>query len=97
MSKRKVNNYTLEFKQSSTKLAATSDQSISQTVKDLGINLNTLHGQVNKYYPDTKASEIIPASNAEAELKQLKKELARVKQERDRLKKAMAYFASEAA
>ena len=96
MSTRKVSHYTLEFKQSSAKLAATSEQSISQTAKDLGINVTTLHGWVKKYHPSLKRPDNLSVNDAEAELKQLKKELARVKQERDILKKAMAYFASEA-
>ena len=43
MSKEKPKTYTAEFKASSVKLAANeSDQSIAQTAKDLGINVNTL-------------------------------------------------------
>lgn len=95
MGKRKVKNYTSEFKQSSAKLAATSDQSISQTAKDLGINVNTLHGWVNQYYPNKNKATGLLNSDFALENKQLRKELSRVKQERDILKKASAYFASE--
>lgn len=95
MGSRKVKNYTLEFKESSAKLAATSDQSISQTAKDLGVNVNTLHGWVNKYCP-TKSQELVsPSTELELENKRLRRENARLKQERDILKKATAYFASE--
>jgi transposase len=38
MSHRVTNNYSEEFKQSSAKLAAESEQPISQTAKNLGIN-----------------------------------------------------------
>lgn len=34
--------YTAEFRASAVKLATESDQSIAQTAKDLGINVNTL-------------------------------------------------------
>jgi transposase InsO family protein len=44
MSKQKIVNYSLEFKESSAELARSSDRSISQTAKALGINENTLHG-----------------------------------------------------
>lgn len=94
MPKHKVKSYSLEFKQSSAKLAATSDQPISQTAKDLGINVNTLHGWVKKFHPKTSAHQS-PESDISAELKQLRKENARLRLERDILKKAAAYFASE--
>lgn len=96
MSTRRVANYTLEFKESSAKLAATSEQSISQSAKDLGINVNTLHGWVKKYYPNNKPSQSeLTTRELSEELKRLRKENARLKQERDILKKATAYFATE--
>lgn len=94
MGKRKVQNYTNEFKESSAKLAATSEQSISHTARELGINATTLHGWVQKYHPQTIKA---PSDDVLAEENRLlRKENARLKQERDILKKAAAYFASEA-
>ena len=94
MSKREVNVYPVEFKKSSAELAANSPQSISQTAIDLGININTLHTWVKKYHP--KAAPPQPGNNdLIAQINQLKKENIRLKQERDILKKATAYFASE--
>jgi len=90
--------YTLEFKESSAKLAAESEQSIAQTARDLGINENTLHGWIKKYVPKSAAGNIAKpghAPNVYEELKRLQKENARLKQERDILKKAAAYFANE--
>ncbi len=96
MSKRKVTHYPLEFKKSSAKLASESDKNIGQIAKDLGINSNTLHGWVNKYYPKEKAIGHSPESPELAkEVMRLRKEVARVTQERDILKKATAYFAKE--
>ena len=43
------NKYPLEFKVSSAQLAVDSDQPISHTAKDLGINHNTLHNWMAKY------------------------------------------------
>ncbi len=96
--KRKAKSYTNEFKQSSAKLAAESKQSISQTARDLGVSITTLHGWVSKYYPNSNQSvNLTPSTDdAQAELKLLKKKLAKVTMERDILKKAAAYFASEA-
>ena len=95
MSNRKVTNYTLEFKQSSAKLAAETNQPVTHTAKELGVNATTLHGWVNQYYPNTKSIINTPLDDSQAELKRLRKELTKVKQERDILKKAAAYFASE--
>ena len=91
---KKQNSYTSEFKESAVKLAIESDQPIARTAKDLGINVNTLHTWIGKYSkPNTvtiRTDEHIYDEN-----KRLKKELARVTQERDLLKKATAYFARE--
>ena len=96
MSKRKVAQYTLEFKQSSAKLASTSGKPVSQVAEELGVNSNTLHGWVAKYYPKaTVEGRIAIPADLEAENRRLRKELARAKQERDILKKAAAYFANE--
>ena len=94
MAKRAKKSYTLEFKQSSAKLAAESDQSIAQTAKDLGVNETTLYGWVTKYALKPKQRTAVK-SETEQELQQLRKENAKLKQERDILKKAAAYFASE--
>jgi transposase-like protein len=96
--KRKTSSYTDEFRQSSAKLAIESDQPVSKTAKDLGINAMTLHGWVAKYHPRNNQSEDLssPTIDPQAELKLLKKKLARVTMERDILKKAAAYFASQA-
>jgi transposase len=93
MKKGKLHSYTLDFKQSSAKLASESDQPVSQIAKELGINVNTLHTWINKY--GNNATVMPATSDIHEELKRLKKENARLKQERDILKKAAAYFASE--
>jgi len=95
MKKSKGKEYTLEFKKSSAKLAATSDQPITQTAKELGINENTLHGWVNKYHPRAKTTTTVPENEHEVKIKELQKKLSKVTQQRDILKKAVAYFASE--
>ncbi len=96
MKKRQVTYYALEFRVSSAKLASESEQSISQTARELGIHPTTLHGWVRKYHPHSKHEASNINEDVHSELKRLKKELARTKQERDILKKAAAYFASEA-
>jgi len=92
------NKYPLEFKVSSAQLAVDSDQPISHTAKDLGINHNTLHNWMAKYSDSNHINHKNMSNNKAVcfeENKRLKKELAMVKQERDLLKKAAAYFAKE--
>ncbi len=96
MKQSKTPPYSSEFKESAVKLAVESDQSVAQTARDLAVNTNTLHTWINQYHRK-------PASTAGAvdhqhlydELKQLRKENKRLQEERDILKKAAAYFASE--
>ena len=95
MSSSPNNSYADEFKQSSAKLAVESKQSISKTANSLGVKLTTLYGWMKKYYPNYNSQTKTQASDSETEIKRLKKELSQVKQERDILKKAAAYFASE--
>ena len=90
----KVQKYTLEFKQSTAELAVCSDKSYTQTAKDLGIAVSTLSKWIKKYAPKDRLKVKNISSEAE-ELKFLRKELAQVKQERDILKKAMAYFSRD--
>ena len=88
----KGKSYPLEFKQSSAQLAVESDQSFAQTARELGVNVNTLHGWI-KQYRQSKAP-VAQGPSPDEELKRLRKENSRLKQERDILKKAAAYFAS---
>ncbi len=48
MVKRKITQYTIEFKKSSAQLASDSEQSIVKTAKELGVNVGTLTGWVKK-------------------------------------------------
>jgi len=94
MSDQKYQVYSSEFKESSVKLAIESKQPISHTAKELGIKANTLYTWVDKY-SKPKESSMRTDDHIYDENKRLKKELSRVTQERDLLKKAAAYFAKE--
>lgn len=95
MKKTKTKTYPLEFKQSSAQLAVDSAQPISQTARDLGVNPTTLYGWVAKFHPNHDQAKQSSADSVNEELKQLRQENIRLKQERDILKKAAAYFASK--
>ena len=96
MSHKKEKPYPPEFKESAVKLAIESDNPIAQTAKELGINVNTMHTWIRQYSkPKTKEAGAREMIYHFDEIKQLKKELVKVTQERDLLKKAAAYFARE--
>lgn len=97
MSEQRQKIYSTEFKESSVKLAIESSQPIAHTARELGINPNTLYTWINKYSiaPNANGSKVHNDNRAYDEIMKLKKELARVTQERDILKKATAYFAKE--
>ena len=96
MSREKPNSYTLEFKLSAVKLANESDQPVTKTAEDLGINPNTLRTWISKYdIPKTSDKSQRTEEPLYEENKRLKKEIVRLTEERDLLKKAAAYFARE--
>ena len=97
MSEQRQKIYSMEFKESSVKLAIESAQPIAHTARELGINPNTLYTWINKYSiaPNANGSKVHSDNRAYDEIMKLKKELARVTQERDILKKVTAYFAKE--
>jgi len=91
---RKITQYAQEFKKSSAELAVSSAKSLSETARDLGIKPSTLHGWVVRYFPDGSTKN--PQEQAiNAEIMKLRRENSRLRQERDILKKAAAYFAKE--
>jgi transposase len=86
--------YKVEFKEAAIKLALESNNSVSQTARELGISPRTLQNWVNV---SSKSKDPNMQKNKDTleEIKKLKKELAQVTLERDILKKATAYFAKE--
>lgn len=84
--------YSMEFKESSAKLAVDSERPISQTARDLGVKESTLHNWVSKY---GKNSRKTAKSDADQELHRLRRENTKLKQQCEILKKAAAYFANE--
>lgn len=82
--------YTPEFKQEAVRLAQTSGKPIAQVARELGISDTSIH-QWRKELSE-HGSEAFPGSGhqtaQEEELRRLKRELERVRQERDILKKS---------
>ena len=97
-SKSRAKRYTSEFKESAVTLASKPDNSIASVARDLGVNENTLYTWVVKY--GNKAAEKSGTSSEASEhlydeIKRLKRENARFREEQAILKKAAAYFARE--
>ena len=86
--------FTKEFKLECVRHALSSDKSISQVSRDLGIKENNLRRWIDEYQTDPEYS--FPGhgklKEPEEELRQLRKRLADVEMERDILKKALAIF-----
>jgi transposase len=87
--------YSAEFKERAVKLAVESDQPSAQTARDLGVNENTLHTWIGKYHRTARQDTQVNDEHLYEELKRLRKENTRLKEERDLLKKAAAYFAQQ--
>ncbi len=83
------------FKESAMQLALNSDESVSQVARELGISINTLHNWLYKKRLSDAKEEIAPVHETlEEENRRLRKELSKVKEEREILKKATAYFSN---
>ena len=95
MSQPATKKYPAAFKERAVKLAVESDQAIAQTARDLGVNENTLHTWIGKYHRNACQEKEVQDEHLYEELKRLRKENARLKEERDILKKAAAYFAQQ--
>lgn len=96
--------YTKEFRDETVQLILNSDKSAMQIAKDLGINDKTIYNWIKLYknennintpINETKNQKKSSQDDLLTELKQLRSENKILKQERDILKKATAYFAKE--
>ena len=87
--------YTDEFREESVRLAVETRSSIAQVARDLGVSVWTLRGWVRNYREKSRAGEVRRTETVEEENRRLKRELCVLRQERDILKKAAAYFAKE--
>jgi transposase len=88
---------TIELKREAVRLAQTSGKPIAQVARELGISDTSIH-QWRKELAE-HGPEAFPGSGhqtaQEEEVRRLKREWEIVKQERDRLKKAISIFSRE--
>ena len=85
--------FTTEFKREAVRLALTSGRRRAEIADDLGVGLSSLTRWVGQY----RGEETPPGidDDLRVELKRLRKSNAVLRQERDILKKATAFFAKE--
>jgi transposase len=85
--------YSQEYKQEAVQLVRQSDIPLAQVAKNLGINPNILRRWGTEISSAGKNAFPGNGTPRDLELALLKRELQQVKQERDFLKEAAAYFA----
>lgn len=90
-----MSNYDISFKQEAIRLALSSSKPICETARDLGIKESTLYNWISKEKQKATNPGDISELNLVDELNKLRKENARLKEEREILKKAAKFFAKE--
>ena len=84
--------FTREFKLGAVRLVNEQGRSVMQVAEDLGVDPKCVREWIEKFTADPASAS--PVAMA-AELQHLRKENARLLMERDILKKAAAFFASQ--
>ena len=97
MSEKKRKTYSAEFKVEAVRLITDKGYSIAEASRNLGIEYSVLR-RWKKQFTDDPEKAFPGKGRLKADderLRQLQRELKRVKEERDILKKALAYFAED--
>ena len=85
-------NFTEEFKRDAVAQIVERGYPVAEVSQRLGVSQHSLYEWKKKFAKPAGS----PADDRDTEIRQLKRELARVTEERDILKKATAYFAKDA-
>ena len=83
--------YPEEFRIEAVRQVTDRGRSVAQVAAGLGVTTHSLYAWLKKY--GSRATEHQARAEEQAEIRRLQKELKRVTEERDILKKAAAYFA----
>lgn len=92
--------FTPEFKQAAVRRAASGDATVLEVARELGIRTDRLRewiaqAQGGQRRPRPEAAPAAAPLSLDEEVRQLRREVARLREERDILKKAAAFFARE--
>jgi transposase len=93
MGRRERRRFTEDYKREAVRLTETSGRTIAQVADDLGLGLSTLTRWKRRYREADLLSG--PHEDTTKKLARLRKENELLRQERDLLKKATAFFARE--
>lgn len=89
--------YTREFKIEAVRMTTEGGMSVAQAARDLELNENTLHNWRRQFRQWGAAPNAGKEALSQAEeIQRLRRDLARVREERDFLKKAAVWLAKEA-
>jgi len=92
MARRRSPRYSSEFRAEAIRLARTSSDSLAQVARDVGVSIWTLRAWLEGTRPVPEA----PITTDErTELTQLRREMRQLREERDILEKATAFFAKQ--
>ncbi len=86
--------YTDEFRINAVKQVVENGYGVLETADRLGIHQTSLSSWIKKYKSPEAIVQAQISEDANAEIRRLQRELKRVTEERDILKKAAAYFAN---
>jgi len=89
----KKRQFTSEFKIEAVRLAEEGKVPMAQVARDLGLHVNVLRSWVKLYGPRADGTRFTP--DQQEELVRLRREVRRVTEERDILKKAVGIFSKE--
>jgi transposase len=82
--------YSEDFKREAVRLVTDEGHSRKQVARDLGVSAGSLRDWIHRYAPgEAVVSDKLPEAE---QIRQLKRELHRLQQERDILKKAVGIF-----
>ena len=84
--------YSEEFRRDAVKQVIENGYGIIETAERLGVHHDSLRNWIKRYQSPETINKLNITDNANLEIKRLQKELKRVTEERDILKKAAAYF-----
>ena len=90
----KISPYSKEFKLEAVRLLRTSGRPVPQLAKELGVSPQSLRNWAAQHDVDDGKSEGLSSQERE-ELRRLRREVKILAEEREILKKAAAFFASE--
>ena len=87
--------YTPEFKDEAVRQVTERGYSVADISKRLGVSVHSLYKWVNAVKPGKSEEQAEELAIAKREILKLRAEMRRLEEERDSLKKAARYFASE--